>query len=102
GPFGQLPAMASLGIACFGSVHYPLGTTALTAGDPDRAVAHLRAAVRHNLALGHWPAVVFARRRHAEALHRRGGPGDGAAAYRELAAADEEARSFTTPSVTGR
>ncbi|RSM40531.1 SARP family transcriptional regulator [Amycolatopsis balhimycina DSM 5908] len=101
-PFGQLPAMASLGIACFGSVHYQLGTTALTAGDPDRAVAHLRAAVRHNLALGHWPAVVFSRRRHAEALHRRGGPGDGAAADREQAAADEEARSFTEPSVSGR
>jgi hypothetical protein len=102
GPFGQLPAMASLGIACFGSVHYPLGTTALTAGDPDRAVAHLRAAVRHNLALGHWPAVVFSRRRHAEALRRRGAPGDDAAADRELAAADEEARTFSASPVTGR
>ncbi|MET9001027.1 AfsR/SARP family transcriptional regulator [Amycolatopsis sp. NPDC004169] len=93
-PFGQLPAMASLGIACFGSVQHPLGTTALTAGDPDRAVTHLRAAVRHNLALGHWPAAVFSRRRHADALLRRGGPGDAAAAERELAAADEEARTF--------
>ncbi|MEU4526452.1 AfsR/SARP family transcriptional regulator [Amycolatopsis sp. NPDC024027] len=101
-PFAQLPVMPSLGIACFGSVHHPLGTTALTAGDPDRAVTHLRAAVRHNLALAHWPAVVFSRRRHAEALLRRGGPGDGAAADRELAAADEEARTFTEPSVTGR
>jgi DNA-binding SARP family transcriptional activator len=101
-PFAQLPAMASLGIACFGSVHHPLGTTALTAGDPDRAVTHLRAAVRHNLALAHWPAVVFSRRRHAEALLRRGGPGDPAAADRELAAADEEARTFTGPAVTGR
>jgi len=95
-PFAQLPAMASLGIACFGSVHHPLGTTALTAGDPDRAVPHLRAAVRHNLALAHWPAVVFSRRRHAEALLRRGGPGDAAAADRELAAADEEAGTFAT------
>ncbi|KDN22389.1 AfsR/SARP family transcriptional regulator [Amycolatopsis rifamycinica] len=101
-PFGHLPAMASLGIACFGSVHHPLGTTALTAGDPDRAVTHLRAAVRHNLALAHWPAVVFSRRRHAEALLRRGGPGDAAAADRELAAADEEARTFAGPPVTGR
>ncbi|MEV5712246.1 AfsR/SARP family transcriptional regulator [Amycolatopsis mediterranei] len=101
-PFAQLPAMASLGIACFGSVHHPLGTTALTAGDPDRAVTHLRAAVRHNLALAHWPAVVFSRRRHAEALLRRGGPGDPAAADRELAAAAEEARTFTGPAVTGR
>lgn len=101
-PFAQLPAMASLGIACFGSVHHPLGTTALTAGDPDRAVTHLRAAVRHNLALAHWPAVVFSRRRHAEALLRRGGPGDAAAAERERAAADEEARTFCEPPVTGR
>lgn len=94
-PFGHLPAMASLGIACFGSVHQPLGTTALTAGDPDAAVRHLQAAVRHNLALAHWPAVVLSRRRHAEALRRRGRPGDAAAADRELAAADEEARTFT-------
>ncbi|MGV9364851.1 BTAD domain-containing putative transcriptional regulator [Amycolatopsis sp. NPDC003731] len=93
-PFGPLPAMASLGVACFGSVHHPLGTTALTAGDPGRAVTHLRAAVRHNLALAHWPAVVFSRRRHAEALVRRGEPGDRAAADREWAAADEEAKTF--------
>ncbi|MFJ9786508.1 BTAD domain-containing putative transcriptional regulator [Amycolatopsis sp. NPDC101161] len=93
-PFGHLPAMASLAIACFGSIHYPLGTTALTTGDLDRAVAHLRAAVQHNLALAHWPAVVFSRRRHAEALVRRGGPGDAVAAEQELAAADEESRTF--------
>ncbi|WP_410586539.1 BTAD domain-containing putative transcriptional regulator [Amycolatopsis sp. lyj-23] len=100
-PYGHLPAMASLGIACFGSVHHQLGTTALTAGDPDRAVTHLRAAVRHNLALAHWPAAVFSRRRHAEALVRRGAPGDAAAAERELAAAEEEARTFTGPPVSG-
>ncbi|WIX99499.1 AfsR/SARP family transcriptional regulator [Amycolatopsis mongoliensis] len=93
-PFGHLPAMASLAIACFGSVHYPLGTAALTTGDLDRAVAHLRAAVRHNLALAHWPAVVFSRRRHAEALVRRGASGDAATAEGELAAAVEEARTF--------
>ncbi|MDX3194340.1 AfsR/SARP family transcriptional regulator [Streptomyces sp. MN03-5084-2B] len=101
-PFGHLPAMASLGIACFGSVHHPLGTTALTAGDPHRAVIHLRAAVRHNLALAHWPAVVFSRRRHAEALRRRGSPGDEAAADRELAAAAEEERTFGGPPATRR
>lgn len=96
-PFGHLPAMASLAIACFGSVHYPLGTAALTTGDLDRAVAHLRAAVQHNLALAHWPAVVFSRRRHAEALIRRGGSGDAVAAEHELTAADEEARTFGEP-----
>ncbi|MGW4525283.1 BTAD domain-containing putative transcriptional regulator [Amycolatopsis sp. NPDC004378] len=94
-PFGHLPAMASLAIACFGSVHYPLGTAALTTGDLDRAVAHLRAAVQHNLALAHWPAVVFSRRRHAEALDRRGDSGDAVAAHREREAAAEEARTFS-------
>ncbi|MEV4147650.1 AfsR/SARP family transcriptional regulator [Amycolatopsis sp. NPDC049691] len=93
-PFAQLPAMASLAIACFGSNHYPLGTAALTMGEHDRAVAHLRAAVQHNLALAHWPAVVFSRRRHAEALDRRGGVGDAEAAEREREAADEESRTF--------
>lgn len=96
-PFGHLPAMASLAIACFGSVHYPLGTAALTTGELDRAVAHLRAAVQHNLALAHWPAVVFSRRRHAEALARRGASGDVVAAASELAAAEEEARTFGEP-----
>ncbi|MCR6483967.1 AfsR/SARP family transcriptional regulator [Amycolatopsis sp. OK19-0408] len=95
-PFAHLPAMASLGIACFGSVHTSLGTAALTTGDLDRAEQHLRVAVRHNLALSHWPAVVFARRRHAQALVRRGLPGDSAAADRERAAAEEEARTFTS------
>ncbi|MDT7803049.1 MAG: hypothetical protein QOI78_6482, partial [Actinomycetota bacterium] len=93
-PFGHLPVMASLGIACFGSAHYPLGTAALATGDADRAVTHLRTAVQHNLALSHWPAVVFSRRRHAEALTRRGRPGDRAAADRELAAAEEEAHAL--------
>ncbi|MEV6921537.1 AfsR/SARP family transcriptional regulator [Amycolatopsis sp. NPDC051106] len=96
-PFGHLPAMASLAIACFGSIHHPLGTAALTTGDLDRAVAHLRAAVQHNLALAHWPAVVFSRRRHAEALVRRGDAGDAVAAASELAAAEEEARTFGEP-----
>ena len=93
-PFGHLPVMASLAVACFGSAHYPLGTAALATGDADRAVTHLRTAVQHNLALSHWPAVVFSRRRHAEALTRRGRPGDNAAADRELAAAKEEARAL--------
>ncbi|MGW5748757.1 hypothetical protein [Amycolatopsis sp. NPDC003861] len=38
--------------------------------------------------------MVFSRRRHAEALVRRGEPGDRAAADREWAAADEEAKTF--------
>jgi hypothetical protein len=90
-PFAHLPAMASLGIACFGSVHYPLGICAMTTGDLDEAVDHLRAAVRANLALAHWPAVAMSRQRHARALAMRGRPSEAA---RERAAAEEEARAL--------
>lgn len=89
-PFAHLPAMASLGIACFGSVHYPLGISAMTTGDLDKAVDHLRAAVRANLALAHWPAVAMSRQRYARALALRGD----AAAAGERAAADEEMRAL--------
>jgi hypothetical protein len=93
-PFAHLPMMASLGAACFGSVEHALGVAALTIGDADRAVEHLRAAVERNLALRHWPAVVMSRLRHAEALTLRGHPRDVAGARRELAAAAEEATAL--------
>lgn len=90
-PFAHLPAMASLAIACFGSVHYPLGISAMTTGDLDKAVDHLRAAVRANLALAHWPAVAMSRQRYARALAMRG---EAAAAAGERAAAEEEMRAL--------
>jgi len=96
-PFGDLPVMASLAVACFGSAHYPLGVAAMTIGDADLAVDHLRAAIRHNLALGHWPAVMFSRARCAQALLLRDGPGDAVAAGRERAAASEEAAALGVP-----
>ena len=74
-PFGHLPMMASLGIACFGSVQHALGTACLTTGDVDRAAEHLRTAIDRNLAIGHWPAVTMSRQRYAEALARRVEPG---------------------------
>jgi hypothetical protein len=82
-PYADLPAMASLAITCFGSVHHALGVAALTTGELDRAVAHLRRAVHRNLALGHWPAVLSSRLRLAEALDRRGTDDDKAAAREE-------------------
>jgi hypothetical protein len=91
GPYAHLPMVGSLGVACFGSVHHALGVATLTTGDLDRAVTHLRTAVRQNLALAHWPAAIASRRRLAEALQRRGHPEDTAAADRERAAADREA-----------
>ncbi|WP_243866969.1 hypothetical protein [Actinophytocola oryzae] len=90
-PFAHLPAMASLGIACFGSVHNSLGISAMITGDLDRAVDHLRAAVRANLALAHWPAVAMSRRRYARALALAGRSSEAA---RERAGAEEEARAL--------
>ncbi len=60
-PHGGLPLVGSLGMTCFGSAQQALGVAALTAGQPGRAVDHLRAAVRHNLALAHWPALAASR-----------------------------------------
>ncbi len=79
-PYADLPAMASLAFACFGSVHHALGVAAFTTADLDRAVDHLRRAVHGNLALGHWPAVLHSRLRLADALDRRAAPEDKAAA----------------------
>ena len=73
-PYAHLPSMASLAVACFGSVHHALGVTCLTIGDADAAVEHLQAAVQRNLALAHWPAVALSRRRLAQALAMRAEP----------------------------
>jgi hypothetical protein len=93
-PFGHLPMMASLGVACFGSVQHALGTACLTVGDADEAARHLRAAIDRNLAIGHWPAVMMSRLRYAQALARRLGPDDAVAARTELAAAASEAAAL--------
>jgi hypothetical protein len=90
-PFARLPMVASLGVACFGSVHHALGVASLTTRDADRAVEHLRAAVHDNLAIGHWPAVALSRSRLAQALSRRAAPRDTAEAERELDIAMQEA-----------
>jgi len=96
-PYANLPMMASLAVACFGSTRQALGVAAMAMGDVNRAVDHLHAAVQHNLALGHWPAVVVSRTRHARALASRAGPGDAAAAARELAVAAKDAAELGMP-----
>lgn len=96
-PFGHLPVMASLGAACFGSVQHALGTACLTLGDAGMAAEHLRAAIDHNLALGHWPAVMMSRLRYAQALAQRYGPDDAVTARRELATATSEASALGIP-----
>jgi hypothetical protein len=58
-------------------------------GEADKAVDHLQAAVRANLALAHWPAVAMSRQRYARALALQGS--DAAAV---AAVAEEEARAL--------
>jgi hypothetical protein len=96
-PFAHLPMMASLAVACFGSTHHALGVAALTMGDPDRAVAHLREAVHRNLGLGHWPAVVHSRLRLAESLLRRARDEDAAEAAEQRRLAGELAEMLALP-----
>ena len=96
-PHAHLPMIGSLGVTCFGSVQHALGVAALTSRQLDLAVEHLTAAVQHNLALAHWPALVASRQRLAQAHALRGGPGDADAARRELDAATAEAASVGLP-----
>jgi DNA-binding SARP family transcriptional activator len=93
-PFADLPVLASLGVACFGSTQRTLGVAALATGHAERAVTHLSAAIQANLALGHWPAVVRSRERYAQALTLRAGPGDAVLAEQERATAAEEAAAL--------
>ncbi len=98
-PYAHLPVVVSLGFACLGSAHHTLGVAALTTGQADTAVTHLRQAVRDNLALGHWPAVTLSRARLGQALALRDGPGS-EEALRELTLAVQEATQLgmTLPS----
>jgi hypothetical protein len=96
-PYDGLPMVGGLGVICLGSVEQALGTAALTAGELDLAVSHLRAATRCNLALAHWPAVVSSRRRLTQALAQRGRPADAEEAERERAAAENDARAHGLP-----
>jgi hypothetical protein len=96
-PHAHLPMIGSLGITCFGSVQHALGVAALTSRQLDLAIEHLTAAVQHNLALAHWPALVASRQRLAQAHALRGSPGDADAAHRELDAATTEAASAGLP-----
>jgi hypothetical protein len=98
GPFARLPVITSLGVTCFGSVHHSLGVASLTTGEVERAIEHLQAAVRANLTLGHWPAVVLSRSRLGQALALRDGPrSEAARRQRYLAAQDAEALGMVVP-----
>jgi hypothetical protein len=100
-PYADVPMVGGLGVTCFGSARQSLGVAALTSGQPDRAVDHLRAAVQHNLALAHWPAVVSSRQRLAQAYALRRGPGDAEAGRGELELASGEAAALGLPAPVG-
>ena len=100
-PYADRPAIAGPGTACFGSVQHSLGIAALTHNEPDRAVAHLTAAVHANLTLGHWPATILARVRLAEALERRNQPDDPDRARQEREAATRDADELGLPQPDG-
>jgi hypothetical protein len=93
-PYADLPMVGGLGVACFGSAHQALGIAALTTRDLDRAVEHLTAAVQHNLALPHWPALAFSRQRLAQARQLRARAEDAPATRRELDTARAEAATL--------
>src|SRR5262249_987622 len=93
-PFADLPMMASLAVACFGSAHHALGVASLAGGDAERAGSHPREAIHGNVGLGHLPAVVVSRLRYAEALALRGRPGDRAAAAEQRVLAEEMASTL--------
>jgi len=96
-PYDSLPMLGSLGVTCFGSADHALGVASLTSGHADRAVGYLRAAVKHNLALAHWPALVASRARLAEAYRLRGQPADAQAARGEAEKAASEAMALGIP-----
>jgi hypothetical protein len=96
-PYARLPMVGSLGVTCFGATHQALGIASLASGNVDQAIDHLRAAVRQNLALAHWPAVIASRQRLAHALVLRGRPADAEDARCELEAATAEAAALGLP-----
>ena len=74
-PYADLPVMASLGVACYGSAHRPLGLAAATVGDLDRAVDHLERAANAELAVGGGPWHAMALAALADVLDQRAAVG---------------------------
>jgi hypothetical protein len=101
-PHAGLPMVGGPGVTCFGSTQHALGVASLTSDHLDRAIEHFRAAVRHNLALAHWPAVVCSRLRLAEALTIRGHASDARDADREREAAASDGRALGIGDPQGR
>ncbi len=93
-PFSDLPVMASLAIACFGSAHRPLGLAAWTMGDLDSAVRHLEQAEKANLALENGPCHAMSLASLADALEAAGHDGFARRAVELRAQAVREATRY--------
>jgi hypothetical protein len=91
-PYADLPIMASLAVACFGSAHRPLGLAAWTVGDLELAIHHLERAATADVGVGNQPCHALDRATLADVLDDRGRPGDAgrAAALRRGAVEDAE------------
>ena len=74
-PFSDLPVMASLAVACFGSAHRPLGLAAWTMGELDSAVRHLELAEKADLALENGPGHAMSLACLADVLEAAGHDG---------------------------
>jgi hypothetical protein len=96
-PYADLPMIGSLGVTCFGSTQHTLGVAMLATRQPDLAIEHLTAAVKQNLAVAHWPALLASRQRLAQAHLLRGAQGDADIARRELDLAGAEAAAIGLP-----
>ena len=93
-PHADLPIMASLGVACFGSAHRPLALAAWTVGDLELAIQHLEQAVTADLGLGNHPCHALDRAILADVLDDRGWPEDAGRAAELRRGAVEDAERF--------
>jgi predicted alpha/beta hydrolase family esterase len=60
-PFADVPIMASLAVACFGSPHRCLGWCAVVSGDTARGIRHFHRAIAHDIELGNLPMLAITR-----------------------------------------
>lgn len=93
-PFAARPAMPSLAVSCFGSVEWPLGLAAMTAGEIATAVDHLERAVEANRLLNNRSLTAVARADLAEALIARRWVGDVERGMAEMEGAASSAREI--------
>jgi tetratricopeptide (TPR) repeat protein len=75
-PYVNLPTMASLAVACFGSTHYGAAMASRAAGHEDLAARHFELAIEANQQLGNRPAEALATAELAESLDRLGHAND--------------------------